>query len=135
MNANNLVQRVVLTSAALGVLSAALMGFYYGWMSALSSGVGTVLAVANFALLAKLAVTMLDENNPGRKRAGVFLGIKFIALVTIVGVLVINNIVRGGAFMAGVSAVVAAITLVGLFNGTSTDPTDPPKQGDSSSAN
>lgn len=135
MNSDNLVQKVVLTSAALGVLSAALMGFYFGWMSAVSSAVGTVLAVANFALLAKLAVTMLDENNPGRKRAGVFLGIKFIALVTIVGVLVVNNIVRGGAFMAGVSSVVAAITLVGLFNTTPQDPTDPPKQGDSSSAN
>ncbi len=134
MNANNLVQRVVLVSAAVGALSAGLMGFYYGWQSAVSSAVGTVLAAANFVLLAKLAVTMLDDNHPGRKRAGVFLGVKFIALVTIVGVLVINNIVRGGAFMAGVSAVVAAITLVGLFYGTSTDPTDPPKQGDSSSA-
>ncbi len=124
MNANNLVQRVLIASAVLGAISAALMGWYYGMLSAVSSLVGTVLGAVNFALLAKLAVTMLDDNNPNRRRAGIFLGVKFVALVTIVGVLVVNNIVRGGAFMAGVSAVVAAITLVGLFNATGPDTTD-----------
>lgn len=134
MNANTLIQRVLIASAVLGAISAALMGLYYGPLSAVSSLVGSAIGVANFALLAKLATTMLDENNPNRRRAGVLLGVKFIALVTIVGVLVINNIVRGGAFMAGVSSVVAAITLVGLFIGTSADTTDSSKDNTSSGA-
>jgi hypothetical protein len=78
----------------------------------------------------QLATTLLDDTNPSRGRAGVLLGVKFIGLATVVGVLVVNNYVRGGAFMAGVSAVVAAITLVGLFNSTSPDTTDPPGGGD-----
>jgi hypothetical protein len=134
MNAQSLIQRVVIASAVLGAISAALMGWYYGALSAISSLVGTVIGAANFALLARLATTMLDENAPGRRRAGIFLGVKFIALVTIVGVLVINNIVRGGAFMAGASAVVAAITVVGLFNSTAPDSTDSPKDNTSSGA-
>jgi hypothetical protein len=134
MNANTLIQRVLIASAVLGAIAATLRGFYYGALSAISSIVGSVIGVANFALLAKLATTMLDENNPKRKRAGVWLGVKFVALVTIVGVLVINNIVRGGSFMAGVSAVVAAITLVGLFNSTAPDSTDSPKDNTSSGA-
>jgi ABC-type dipeptide/oligopeptide/nickel transport system permease subunit len=136
MNAQTLIQRVLIASVVFGAIAAALMGYYYGPRSAISSLVGSVIAVANFALLAKLATAMLDENNPQRKRAGIWLGVKFVALVTIVGVLVINHIVRGGAFMAGVSAVVAAIALVGLCNPAASDSTHThsSKDNDSSGA-
>jgi hypothetical protein len=124
MNPNQLIRRVVIASGALGALVAALLWLYYDWQAAVSSAVGTALGAANFALLARLAVTMLDDSNPHRRRAGILLGVKFVALVTIVGVLIVHHLVRGGALMAGISAVVAAITIVALFNGSGPDTKD-----------
>lgn len=115
MNVNILVKRVIIASAVLGAVAAAIAGLYYGPMSAISSVVGTILVATNFVLLARLAVTLLDDQHPNRRRAAVFLGVKFVALISIIGVLLINGIVRGGGFTAGFSAVVAAITLVGVF--------------------
>jgi hypothetical protein len=126
MDTRPLVRRVLIASAVLGAASAAVVGWQYGPRSALSSAVGSVIGVANFALLARLMATVLDEANPSRARAGAMLGFKFVGLVTLVGVLVVNGYVRGGSFMAGVSAVVLAITLAGLTAPADTDPTPPP---------
>jgi hypothetical protein len=115
MDIRPLVRRVLIASAVLGAASAVVVGLQFGVRSALSSLVGSAIGVANFALLARLMATVIDDANPSRGRAGALIGLKFIGLVTLVGVLVINGYVRGGSFMAGVSAVVLAITLAGLF--------------------
>ena len=124
MNTRPLVRGVLIASAALGAATAAVVGWWYGPMSAFSSAVGSIIGVANFALLARLMATVLDEANPSRSRAGAMLGLKFVGLVTLVGVLVVNGYVRGGSFMAGVSAVVLAMILAGLA--APADPDSPP---------
>jgi hypothetical protein len=121
--ARPLITRVLKLGIVFSLLCSLVMGVYYGPHSAVSSLVGSVLAAANFALLAQLVAALLDEGNRTKSRAALFLSIKFIALVTIIGLLIRYEIVRGGALMAGVSALVAAIVVVGLFQPPDVDPT------------
>ncbi len=120
--ARPLIVRVLKLGTLFSIISALVAGFYFGPPSAISSLVGSALAAANFALLAQLVAALLDDKNPTKSRAALFLSVKFAALVTIIGLLIRYEIVRGGALMAGVSALIAAIVVVGLFQPPNVDP-------------
>ncbi|MDP3275841.1 MAG: ATP synthase subunit I [Deltaproteobacteria bacterium] len=126
MNPTPLIVRVLAVSAILGAISALTSGVYFGLPAAVSSLVGTATGAANFALLARFAGDLLNETAPNKTRSALLLGLKFIALVALVGVLLVGGHVRGGPFMAGLSTVMLAIVGVGLFNPDDSAPTDSP---------
>lgn len=124
-SARPLIARVLKLGTVFSLVCAAITGYLHGIPSALSSLVGSGLAAANFALLAQLVSALLDDRNPTKTRAGLFLSVKFLALVTVIGLLIRFELVRGGALMAGVSALVGAIVVVGLFQPSDETPNSP----------
>jgi hypothetical protein len=135
MPSPRLIQRIATLSALLGAVCALTMGGIYGVHSGISAAVGTLIGVLNIWALAKLVGILLDgTSTTARKgRAAVLLGAKSIALIAVVGVLVINGHVRGGALMAGLSIVALSIVLAGALPGGD-DSSPPPPGGDDSSS-
>lgn len=125
---SKLLRRIALLSAVLGGGCALALALLFGLHSGLSSLVGTALGVINLWVLARLVTRLLDgRRSTGRRgRAAVLLGAKAIALVTLVGVLVVNGWVKGGALMAGFSMVALSMVLGGLWQGTEDDTSTAP---------
>lgn len=123
-----LLLRIALISTLLGVVCAVVLGVLIGFPSAFSSLVGTLLGVVNLYVLAWLVVGMMNDqkSNASRGRAAVLLGAKALALVTVVGILVVNRWVRGGALMAGLSVVALSIVLGAMLGSKDETPLDPP---------
>lgn len=114
-----LVTRIAAFSGVTGLLCAFAAYMQYGLVSALSSLLGTAIGVVNLWALARLVVALLQDSEAGgggaKARAAVLLGLKSIGLVTLVGVLVVNGWVRGGALMAGLSVVALSIVVASVW--------------------
>jgi hypothetical protein len=118
-NTPKLVRHIVAIAVGLGGVTAAVLGWQFGWIAALSSALGTAIGVVNLWALARLVAHLLEARGPANRRgaAAVLLGGKVIALVAIVGILVIKGRVHGGALMAGLSVVAVSIVLGALLRG------------------
>ncbi len=116
-NTNRSITTILGIASALGVVCAVVATAVFGVPSGVSAAVGAVLGIANVYALARLVTAVLDDevSRNKRVRAGVLLGAKFLALATIIGVLVLKHWVRGGALMAGLSMVALAIVIGGLL--------------------
>lgn len=113
-----LVRRIALVSAATAGLCAVGLGVSYGPASALSVLLGALIGVVNLWALARLVVALLADgrgSSGAKARAAVLLGLKSIGLVTLVGVLVVNGYVHGGALMVGISMVALSIVVATVW--------------------
>jgi hypothetical protein len=116
-NTNRYLATILTVAAILGAICTGVFATKFGFESGLSCGVGVLLGMANIYALAKLVTVMIDGEVAKKKRtrAAILLGAKFLGLVTIVGILVVNHWVRGGALMAGLTMVALSIVLGGLL--------------------
>jgi hypothetical protein len=116
-NPARLIQTILVIAAVLGAIGAVIMGALFGVRVGFSSAIGTAIGMANLWALARLVVITLDAKSSSvrRGRAAIFLGLKFIALVSLVGFLVIQGYVHGGALMAGISVVALSIVVGALL--------------------
>lgn len=126
-NTNRYIATILAVAAVLGVLCTIVAGVKFGMLSAVSAAVGALLGIGNVYALAKLVTVLIDGEitRKRRIRAAVLLGLKFLALITVVGVLIVNHWVRGGALMAGLSMVALAIVIGGLIRSSDDDSTSP----------
>ncbi len=117
-NNSRQITTILTLAGVLGALCAGACATKYGFESGLSAAVGALIGMANIYALTKLVTVLLDAGVEGKRRtrAAVLLGAKFLALITIIGVLIVNQWVRGGALMAGLSMVALAIVIGGLVH-------------------
>jgi hypothetical protein len=115
-NTNRYIATILGIAAALGAVCTVVAFVKFDAASGLSVAVGTALGMGNVYALAKLVTMILDGEVTAKRRtrAAILLGAKFLALITVVGVLIVNHWVRGGALMAGLSMVALAIVIGGL---------------------
>ncbi len=116
-NTNRYIATILGIAAILGAICAGVCATKFGILSGISSAVGSLIGIANVYALAKLVTAMVDDavDRKKRTRAAILLGAKFLALITVIGVLVVNHWVRGGSLMAGLSMVALAIVIGGLL--------------------
>ncbi len=125
-NTNRYIATILTVAAILGAICTGVCATKFGIESAVSCVVGVLIGMANIYALAKLVTVMVDGEVAKKKRtrAAILLGAKFLGLITIIGVLVVNHWVRGGALMAGLSMVALSIVIGGLLR-SSDDSTSP----------
>lgn len=116
----DLARRIGVVAAVAGLVSAVWMERAFGPMGAVSSVVGTVVGLLNLWVLARLVSRLLDPKvEVGKGTAMALLLAKTAALFVGVGLLISRSWVHGGAFMAGITAVVVAIAGGGLWDAVS----------------
>lgn len=124
---NRYIATILAVAAVLGVVCTVVAGVKFGMASGVSAAVGALLGIGNVYALAKLVTVLIDGEitRKRRIRAALLLGAKFLTLITVVGVLIVNHWVQGGALMAGLSMVALAIIIGALIRSSDDDSTSP----------
>ncbi len=127
-----LARRIGLVALAAGLASAVVMERQFGATGAVSSVVGTAVGLLNLWALARVVTRLLDPRvTAGKGTATALLLAKTAALFLGVGLLISRSWVHGGSFMAGITAVVVAIAVGGLWDSVSPKPDAAPDSSDS----
>lgn len=114
------VRRSLVATAAIGALSALVMGYRGGVAAAASTALGALVGATNFWALARLITKLIDRNaDATRGRAAVLLVGKALALLAGSAWLISRPWMEFGGFLVGFTSMIAGITVGALWGGPS----------------
>lgn len=127
---DRLIRRILALCAATGAACAGVLALTRGREAALSALAGAALGAANIGLMAWLARVALEPSRPQWQRtlAGLALSMKSLVLLVLISGLLLAELVRPIAFLAGLLMLLVSIVLAVLTQGDG----DPPPSGRSS---
>ena len=94
---------------------AAVLYFWFEWGAVLGLLAGSTIGVFNFRLIAR-AVNKMFADEESSSKNGIRYGVKVLALIGIIGVLIIGVKVNAAAFLVGFSTIVLAMIFEGIKN-------------------